>query len=45
MKKKEQNNNTKKHYEKGQIFVKVVAGVLAMLMVVGTVFTLVYALI
>ncbi len=36
----------KKHkYDKGQIFVKVMAGVLALLMVVGTVASLVYALI
>lgn len=36
----------KKHkYDKGQIFVKVMAGVLALLMVVGTGASLVYALI
>lgn len=36
----------KKHkYDKGQIFVKIMAGVLALLMVVGTVASLVYALI
>lgn len=47
MRKSEKNIKTeKKHkYDKGQIFVKVMAGVLALLMVVGTVASLVYALI
>ncbi len=36
----------KKHkYDKGQIFVKIMAGILALLMMVGTVASLVYALI
>ena len=40
--KKEQKN---KNYDKGQIFVKIMAGILALLMVAGTGITLVYALI
>ncbi len=35
----------KKQYDKGQIFIKIMAAILALLMVVGTVGTLVYALI
>lgn len=35
----------KAKYDKGQIFVKVMAGFLALLMVVGTVSSLIYALI
>lgn len=44
--KKKDVNIEKKHNkrDKGQIFVKVTAGVLAILMVAGTVTTLVYAL-
>ena len=38
-----QEKKTNRH-DKGQIFVKVTAGVLAILMVVGTAITLVYAL-
>ena len=46
MKKNKENKIEKKHkYDKGQIFVKVMAGFLALLMVVGTVATLIYALI
>ncbi len=46
MKKKEQKTKTtKKQLDKGQIFVKIMAGVLALLMVAGTGITLVYALI
>ena len=45
MKKKGQKIEKKHKYDKGQIFVKVMAGVLALLMLVGTVATLVYALI
>lgn len=43
---KKEKNVVKKHnkYDKGQIFVKVMAGILAILMVAGTVATLVYAL-
>lgn len=35
----------KAKYDKGQIFVKVMAGILAALMLVGTISTLIYALI
>lgn len=38
-----QDKKTNRH-DKGQIFVKVTAGVLAILMVAGTAITLVYAL-
>lgn len=45
MKKKEQKMKTAKaQYDKGQVFVKIMAGVLALLMVSGTAVTLVYAL-
>lgn len=45
MKKKEQKEKApKRQYDKGQIFVKIMAGVLALLMVAGTGVTLVYAL-
>lgn len=49
MKKNKQNKQKnvveKKHkYDKGQIFVKVMAGILALLMVVGTCASLVFAL-
>ncbi len=45
MKKKEKKIKTaKKQYDKGQVFVKIMAGFLAMLMVAGTGITLVYAL-
>lgn len=43
---KQRRKIRKKHrYDKGQIFVKVMAGFLALLMVIGTVFTIVAALI
>lgn len=46
MKNKEKNTNFKqKQYDKSQIFVKIMAGILAVLMIAGTVVTLVYALI
>ena len=46
MKNKSQNNEKpKKQYYKGEIFVKIMAGILAVLMVAGTGITLVYALI
>ncbi len=35
---------TKKYYDKGQIFVKIMAAFLALLMLVGTVGSLIYAL-
>lgn len=47
MKKKNNKNNKvqqKKQFDKGKIFVKIMAGVLAILMVGGTGITLVYAL-
>lgn len=45
MKKKEQKTKKQKiQYDKGQIFVKIMAGVLALLMLAGTGITLVYAL-
>lgn len=45
MKKKEEKVKTaKRQYDKGEIFVKIMAGVLALLMVAGTGVTLVYAL-
>lgn len=46
MKKNKNVNTDKKNnkHDKGQIFVKVTAGVLAILMVGGTAITLVYAL-
>lgn len=45
MKKKEQKiKASKKQYDKGQVFVKIMAGILAVLMVSGTGVTLVYAL-
>lgn len=34
----------KKHYDKGQVFVKIMAGILALLMMAGTAITLIYAL-
>ena len=46
MKRNKEEKLEKKHrYDKGQIFVKVMAGFLALLMVIGTVFTIVAALI
>lgn len=46
MKKKQtQANIDKKPYSKNEIFVKIMAGILAVLMLAGTVITLVYALI
>lgn len=44
MKKKEKTKAPKRQFDKGQIFVKIMAGVLALLMVAGTGITLVYAL-
>ena len=44
-KQKTEAEKKQKHYDKGQIFVKVMAGILAILMVAGTVATLVFALI
>lgn len=45
MKKKDPKMKTqKKQYDKGQVFVKIMAGILAVLMVAGTGITLIYAL-
>lgn len=38
------NKKEKRKYDKGQVFVKIMAGVLALLMIAGTGVTLVYAL-
>ena len=45
-KKKKQQEKVKKtrHYDKGQIFVKVMAGILAILMLLATASTLIYSL-
>lgn len=43
--KKDVKIEKKYKYDKGQIFVKIMAGILALLMMVGTVASLVYALI
>ena len=46
MKKKEQKEQkAKRQYDRGQIFVKIMAGFLAILMVAGTFITLIYAFI
>lgn len=42
--KKEKTNKKQRNYDKGQVFVKVMAGILALLMLSGTVVTLVFAL-
>lgn len=45
MKNKSNEKVSKKHnYDKGQIFVKIMAGMLALLMVLATCATLIYAL-
>lgn len=45
MKKKDKKMKTsKRQYDKGQVFVKIMAGILAVLMVAGTGITLIYAL-
>lgn len=38
------NKENKPNYDKGKLFVKIMAGILALLMVAGTGVTLVYAL-
>ena len=43
--KNKENVSKKPKYDKGQIFVKVMAGILTVLMLTGTVATLVFALI
>ena len=42
---KKEINKEQRKYDKGQIFVKVMAGILALLMVGGTCATLIFALI
>lgn len=42
--KKTNIGKTKNSYDKGQVFVKIMAGILAILMMTGTIMTLVYAL-
>ena len=44
MKKNKKVYNSQRKYEKGQIFVKVMAGILALLMVVAAGSTLIFAL-
>ena len=43
--KKEKNAKQHKNTDKGAVFVKIMAGVLAVLMIAGTAITLVYAII
>ena len=43
-KQEEKVKKTKHHYDKGQIFVKIMAGILAILMVVAAASTLIYSL-
>lgn len=43
-KKQQEKVKKTKHYDKGQIFVKVMAGVLAILMILATASTLIYSL-
>ena len=42
---KKEKEQPKKQHDKGEIFVKIMAGILAVLMIAGTGVTLVYALI
>lgn len=44
MKKNKKQSEAKRNYEKGQIFVKIMAGILALLMLVATGSTLIFAL-
>ena len=44
MKKNKKVSDSQRKYEKGQIFVKVMAGILAILMIVATASSLIYAL-
>ena len=43
--KKKEVNPAKRRYEKGQIFIKITAGILALLMVAGVAATLLFVLI
>lgn len=42
---KNKKNKEKRRYDKGQIFVKIMAALLAILMIAGTALTLIYALV
>ena len=42
---KKEKTKKQKNYDKGQIFVKIMAGILAIMMVAGTAVSLIYALI
>ena len=44
MKKNKKVSASQRKYEKGQIFVKVMAGIIAFLMIAATAMTLIYAL-
>lgn len=44
MKKNKENKVTKKNREKGEVFVKIMAGILAILMLVGTCASFIFAL-
>ena len=44
MKKNKEVNKEKRKYDKGQIFIKVMAGILALLMVIATGASFIYAL-
>ena len=45
MKKSKEVNKEKRKYDKGQIFIKVMAGILALMMVLAASATLIYSLI
>lgn len=44
MSKNKEEKKRKREYNRGRVFVKIMAGILALLMVVGTCATLIYAL-
>lgn len=44
MKKNKEVNKEKRKYDKGQIFIKVMAGILAILMIIATSASFIYAL-
>ncbi len=44
MKKSKEVNKEKRKYDKGQIFIKVMAGILAILMIIATSASFIYAL-
>ncbi len=45
MKKNNENKIKKRQFDKGQIFIKIMAGILALLMILATSATLIYSLI